>query len=110
MELVKKSGRRELLFIALIGMMLSSCAGVYFLGTGLVRVKIKVPLLVSENKMGKKVGTGQYWSLLGLVAMGDAGIQDIAKNAGIKEVSHVDYEVKSVLSLYARATIYVYGN
>ncbi|HAW51069.1 MAG TPA: hypothetical protein DCX54_01890 [Flavobacteriales bacterium] len=90
--------------------MLSSCAGVYFLGFGLVRVNAKVPLMVSENKMGKKVGTGQYWSLLGLVAMGDAGIQDIAKNAGIKEVSHVDYEVKSVLSLYARATIYVYGN
>ncbi|MBQ5387852.1 MAG: hypothetical protein IIU55_02075, partial [Paludibacteraceae bacterium] len=42
-------------------------------------------------------------------AVGDAGIQKAAKQAGITKISHVDKKVFSVLGLFTKVTYTVYG-
>lgn len=46
----------------------------------------------------------------GSFAWRDVSVAKIAREGGIKEVSYADYEVMSVLGIYARFTINVYGN
>lgn len=63
----------------------------------------------TSNTLGSKVGQSQRTSVLGLVAIGDSGINSAAKSAGIKKVSHVDIREFSVLGLFSTVTTYVYG-
>ena len=67
------------------------------------------PPLATSNPVATKVGTAEVTSILGLVATGDASINTAAQSAGITRISHVDYEAKSILGVYAKYTVYVYG-
>ena len=60
--------------------------------------------------LGSKVGQAEVWSVLGVVALGDAGIEKAAKEAGITKVSHVDKKMWSILGVYTKVTYTVYGN
>lgn len=85
----------------------SSCGG----GTyGSIYNKTKLPLTATSNNLGNKVGTAQVTGILGVAAWGDAGIESASKKAGIKKVSHVDYELFNILGVYATYTVYVYGD
>ncbi len=87
----------------------SGCAIVSSPVLGTVYTSVKAPMAVTANDLGTKVGTGEATSILGIAATGDASIQTAARNAGITKISHVDYEAFSVLGLFARVTVYVYG-
>lgn len=89
---------------------MSSCAVVSSPAFGGLYSEVKSPLMVTNNKLGKKVGVGEFKSILGIVAMGDASIETIAKDAGIKRISHVDYETSNVLTFIATGKVYVYGD
>jgi hypothetical protein len=100
--------KKFLLFLFLAGF-LSSCAFVTAPTSGLIYTDVKAPFAVTDNQGSSKVGTGEIISILGAVATGDASIETAAKSAGITKIHHVDYEAMSVLLLYAKYKIIVYG-
>jgi hypothetical protein len=54
-------------------------------------------------------GQASAFSFLGLLAGGDASIQEAASNGKIKKIHHVDHAVLSFLGIYAKYTTIVYG-
>ncbi len=78
-------------------------------GMGSLYTSAKGPVAVTGNKLGTKVGTGDQTNILGLIVQGDASVNSIAKNAGISKVSHVDYEVSTILGFFGTKRIVVYG-
>lgn len=65
--------------------------------------------IATSNTVGSKVGTASSTNVLGLVTVGDGGVQEAAKDAGITKISHVDTKVSDVLGLYRKVTTIVYG-
>lgn len=88
---------------------LSSCAMVSAPVMGTIYTDVKAPLAVTSNANSSKVGTSEATSILGIVATGDASIDAAAKSAGITKIHHVDVQSFSVLGIFARFTVYVYG-
>lgn len=105
---MKKAG----LFVAAIAaLMLSSCAVVSTgTGTGFLYTSVDEGMAVTSNSIGTKVGESKATNILGLVATGDATINTAAKNAGIREISHVDVKKTTILGIFATYTTVVYGN
>jgi len=101
---------KNLVIIAAIAFMASSC-GAYVASplTGFIYSDVKAPLTATSNPVASKVGTAEATSILGIVATGDASIEAAAKKAGITRISHIDYEANSVLGVFAKFTVYVYG-
>ena len=89
-----------------IALGMSSCAA---MGNGMLYNDTVEPNQVTANALGSKVGQAQIVNIVG-VALGDAGIQKAAKEAGITKVSHVDKKVWSILGVYSVTTYTVYGN
>ena len=91
-----------------IAITMSSCAAVGTIGalyTGHTK-----PTAVTSNVVGSKVGVAKCTGILGLVAVGDAGVNTAAKLAGITQISHVDVKTTSVLGIFTTETYMVYGN
>lgn len=76
---------------------------------GAIYTDVKAPAGVTENVGSSKMGTASAMSILGLVATGDASIQAAAKNGGITKIRHVDFHSTSILGVYAKYTVTVYG-
>lgn len=96
------------LAVATIALSMSSCA---LVGLGMVYEGTTAPHSVTSNPIGDntKVGRSNYVSVLGIIALGDGGINVAAKNAGIKKISHVDVQKTSVLGLFSKYETIVYG-
>ena len=92
-----------------VALMVSSCAVVRSPVIGGLYTDVKAPLAVTGNSGSSKVGTAEATSILGLVATGDASIETAAKSAGITKIHHVDEYAYSVLGIFAKYTIFVYG-
>lgn len=78
-------------------------------GIGALYTGVSEGQIATSNALGSKVGTSSSVGVLGLVAVGDASIQNAANQAGIKKVSHVDVKKTSVLGLFAKYQTIVYG-
>lgn len=76
---------------------------------GAVYTGVTTPVEVTSNEVGDKVGTASTISVLGIVAVGDGGVNKAAKMAGISKISHVDVETTSVLGLFTLQKYFVYG-
>lgn len=98
---------RNLLAIGVAALLLPGCGGIGLYG-GLY-TDVTTPVEATANSVGSKVGTTEAISVLGMVAIGDAGINTAAKNGGISKISHVDMQTYSILGLFGKYTIYVYG-
>lgn len=90
--------------------LLSSCAIVHAPVNGAIYQKTQSPVSATANALGSKKGEATVTSILGLVAYGDASIQKAAEAAGITKISHVDQQSKSVLGLFSKYTVIVYGD
>lgn len=97
------------MLIAVVAMFISGCAKVAPPAIGFIYMDVTVPVMMTKKDLGKKVGIGEMVSYAGLVSLGDASIETIAKEAGITQISHVDFHNQTYLSLYAKGTVYVYG-
>ena len=86
---------------------MTSCGSIGMVGA--VYSDYTEPTAVTSNNLGTKVGQADGLSVLGVVALGDAGVEKAAKQAGIKKVSHVDKKTFSVLGLFTKITYTVYG-
>lgn len=81
--------------------------------SGCLFTKIEVPYDtdLNETTLGSKKGEAHIYSVLWLVAWGDAGTAAAARNGNITRVNHMDREVFSILfGLYSRTTTIVYGD
>lgn len=101
---------RKLMIVAVAAWLLTGCAAqVQSPAVGFIFTDVKAPLLVTSNSGSSKVGTASCTSILGLIATGDASVDEAAKSAGIKRIHHVDYQSENILGIYAKYTVFVYG-
>jgi hypothetical protein len=66
------------------------------------------PIAATSNPIGSKRGQASSEGII-CFAKGDASIKAAAENGGITKISHVDYHTKSILCIWARTTVTVYG-
>lgn len=92
---------------AVLAMGLTSCASG---NVGGVYTDTTAPVAISSNQMGTKVGEARILNILGVVALGDGGVQAAAKKAGITRISHVDVKTFSILGVYTTVDYIVYGD
>lgn len=95
--------------IAVVAMLLPSCALVKSPLSATVYTDVKAPVAVTGNAVSNKVGTSKAQSYLGVVAVGDASIDAAAKQGGITKIHHVDEHATNVLGVFARYEVIVYG-
>ena len=87
----------------LVALTLSGCAYLH--------TKTPFDTDVANTDLGGKTGTAEAYSILWLVAWGDASYAAAARNGDIKVLKHADQETLSVLfGLYARWRVIVYGD
>lgn len=102
---------KKVFLAAICAAALSSCSvALTQAGVGAVYTDVVEGQMVTSNTLGKKVGTSNAIGVLGIVAIGDASIQTAANSAGIKKISHVDCKKTSVLGLFSKSQIFVYGD
>ena len=88
-------------------------AAFVFIGSGCAYMHVQRPLGTNfdNTQLGTKEGRSNAYSILWLVAWGDAGTKAAASQGNIKVIRYADSEVKSVLlGLYSRMTTVVYGD
>lgn len=93
----------RLLAVAAVGALLSGC--IYLDATR--------PLDTDMNQtpIGTKTGESRLYSVLWLVAWGDAGIQAAARNGGLKIIHNADTRNEVYFfGAFARRTTIVYGD
>ena len=66
------------------------------------------PIGATSNTAGTKMGQASSTGII-CVATGDSSIKTAAANGGITKISHIDYHTTSVLGLWAKTTVTVYG-
>jgi hypothetical protein len=75
----------------------------------LVYTDVSGPVCATGNAGGSKMGQATSSGII-CVATGDSSIKTAAANGGITKISHVDYHTTSVLGVYAKTTVTVYGD
>ena len=70
---------------------------------------IETVALGPANSYSKKAEEANF-SVLTLIALGQANAELLAKKAGIKEIHRIDKHTFSVLFFYTQETFTVYGN
>lgn len=78
--------------------------------TGFVYSDVKAPLVATNSPQYSKMGVAEAESILGIIARGDASIEAAIKNGGITTIHHVDFHSTSVLGIYAKFKVIVYGD
>ncbi|MCK4487713.1 MAG: TRL-like family protein [Desulfobacterales bacterium] len=104
-----KNSKSCLLAILIAAFVLTGCAMVMTPATGFLYSDVDGPHHATSNTGYSKVGTSEAVSILGWVATGDASIEAAMKDGGITKIHHVDYHCDSILGIYAKLTVFVYG-
>jgi hypothetical protein len=84
---------------------------------GLLYTQIRAPLTTDfeETRVGTKRGiSSAYWvwePFVGAgIGWGEANVQEAVRAGGIREVSHLDYEMTVVLFVFQRFRVIAYGD
>jgi hypothetical protein len=99
----------KLVIIGLLALVAAGCAMSASPVTGFIYTDVQGPSAATSNSGSSKVGTASCQSILGWVATGDASIETAAKSAGITKIHHVDFYSQSILGVWAKFTVKVYG-
>ena len=75
---------------------------------GSIYTDMSGPVLATSRENASKMGEATATGILGF-ATGDCSIKTAAASAGITKIQHVDYHVQSVLGVYNKTTVTVYG-
>ena len=83
---------------------------ILFSGCAYLNVKLPYDTDLDKTVLGEKVGEASCYSILWLIAWGDAGTAAAARNGGITVLNHMDMEVVNILfGIYTKETTIVYG-
>ena len=96
----------SLALVAVSALLFTSCATI---ATPAGLGSLYTDMQSGETATSNTVGTAEAVNFFGVLVMGDASINAAAKKAGIKKISHVDSKKSSILGLYGKYTIFVYG-
>jgi hypothetical protein len=86
---------------------------VMLFATGCLYTHVLTPYDINLDKtvLGAKTGKAAMYSVLGLVAWGDASSAAAAKQGGISTMNHMDREfLNIVFGIYTETTTIVYGD
>jgi hypothetical protein len=75
---------------------------------GMFYTDVHGPVLATSNSGSGKMGKATSKGIFG-VAMGDSSIKAAAANGGITKIEHVDYHTETILGVWAKTTVTVYG-
>jgi hypothetical protein len=90
--------------------LLSGCAAfVHTPVRGLIFTAVEGPINATASQANTKRGEACAFSVLGLVAWGDASINEAKNNGQIRELSTVDHESFNILGVYAHFCTVVRG-
>ncbi len=84
-----------------------------FLASGCLYAHVLTPYDTNLDKtvLGQKTGKATMYSVLGLVAWGDASTAAAAKQGGLSVINHMDRELLNVVfGIYTESTTIVYGD
>jgi hypothetical protein len=81
--------------------------GALYQGTTMPSLDLEVQS--DANVKPSKTGEASCSSILGLIAIGDCGIQAAMKAGGISKVHSADVKYMNVLGLYAKQTLIISG-
>ena len=91
---------KRLLLLVVVAAGMSSCASLSSqAGMGAIYMDVQTGEHVTSNPLGSKVGTASVNNILGVYLSGD----------GIKKISHVDSQKKSILGIFSTYKVMVYG-
>jgi hypothetical protein len=90
-------------------LLLGGCAMVASPVSGFIYSDLQYPAGATSNASSSKTGKGECTSILGWVAQGDCSIETIAKAAGVTKIHHIDNHATSILGVYAKLEVTVYG-
>jgi hypothetical protein len=93
--------------LAVAAMLLQGCATSVPVG-GLF-TDLQLPVAVTSNAQGTKIGIAKCKSVLGLVATGDCSLEAAKKQGGITEVTHVDWKANNILGIIGEYELIVHG-
>jgi len=80
-------------------------------GCAFVSTKTPFDINLDRTELGSKIGTAEAYSILWLVAWGDASYAAAARNGDITVLRHADQEVLQVcLGMFTRWRVVVYGD
>ena len=68
-----------------------------------------VSTVFHAGPVGTRKGSSSATNILGLVALGDCGINAAIKDGNLKTISHADYSVTNILWLFNVTEVTVYG-
>ena len=102
---------KRILAVLAITALLGGCAATVSPVTGFWYTNVNGPITATgAPDEATRVGRAAATSVLGIIATGDASIQQAARNGGIREIHHVDFEAQSYFGVLAEFTVVVYGN
>ena len=91
--------------------MMTGCVGpmstIGGVGAG-IYTDVSGPILATGNSGSTKVGQASAEGII-CVATGDCSLKAACANGGITKIHHADYHTTSVLGVYAKTTVTVYG-
>lgn len=91
---------------SLLGLALLALPGCIYANT-----KLPLDTDLNQTKLGAKTGQSNAYSILWLVAWGDASTQAAAANGGITTLNHADQQnLLFLFGVYSRYTTIVYGD
>lgn len=77
---------------------------------GFIYSDVKEPVSTSSSNDYTKTAEGTNYGILGLIGLGDSGVENIAKNGNIKTVKFVDKRTVWITPFFQMETFKVYGN
>lgn len=91
--------------------LLAACSILLASGCAYTNIRGPYDINIDNTDFGTKVGRASNYSVLWLVAWGDAGYKAAADDGGITLMKHSDYQFKQyLLGFYAKQTTIVYGD
>ena len=87
----------------------TGCATPFPIGAAFTDVELPIMATSIPSSSSTKKGTSSCESFLGLIAVGEASIQEAAEEGGITKITHIDWHAKNVLGVYGIYTVTVYG-
>lgn len=104
---------KKLLLVGLMALGLTFMTQQQSQAMGLFYTNATYPVAVTGAKPNDlnalKKGSASTTNILFCVELGDAGVDEIAKKAGIKKITYIDVNEKSVFIFWRSLTVNVYG-
>lgn len=99
--------KKILISAIMIGVMASAAFATPY---GFLYSDVKEPVSATASNNYTKSAEGSNYGILGLVGIGDSGVEKIAKSANIKTVKFVDKRTLWITPLFQMETFKVYGD